>query len=53
MDVYGLFSFFCGACVFIKYKNVFLYVAYGQYPNIFSIFIFKKTNIQSLKENMF
>jgi hypothetical protein len=41
----SLIAINCDACVFDKknIKNVFFYVAYGQYPNVF--FFIKKTNI--------
>jgi hypothetical protein len=38
--------------VFRQNIKIFLYVAYGQYSNIFWTFLLKK-NIQSLKENVF
>jgi len=52
MDVHGLFSFFV-VLVLLSNIKMFFYVVYDKYPNIFSTFIFKKTNIQSLKENVF
>jgi hypothetical protein len=54
MKVYGLFFSFLWCLRFDKkkYKNMFLCVAYGQYPNMFLIFFLFKKNIWSF-ENVF
>jgi hypothetical protein len=51
----SLIAIYCDACVFDKknIKNVFLCVAYGQYPNMFWTFFFIKKQIFKVSKTCF